>query len=234
MPNATLVITGTSSGIGLGLAKYYSEKNFEVFGCSRGASNFSHKNYHHQQLNISDESDVRTWVKRIKQDSGRVDALVCNAGIVKSKTILTSTSADILKDFLNVHVLGTFLVCREVSKLMISQKFGRIINFSTLAIPLHLEGAAAYAASKSAVVEMTKILAKELAPVGITCNIIAPSLYMSPPAKLLGDDWAQELLSKQSIPRTAEIEDFANVISFLISPASSMVTGQVISLGLVT
>jgi 3-oxoacyl-[acyl-carrier protein] reductase len=81
---------------------------------------------------------------------------------------------------------------------------------------------------------MTKILAKELAPVGITCNIVAPSLYMSPPAKLLGDDWAAELLLKQTIPRKAEIEDLANVVSFFISPASSLVTGQEISLGLVT
>jgi 3-oxoacyl-[acyl-carrier protein] reductase len=117
---------------------------------------------------------------------------------------------------------------------MIPQKFGRIVNFSTLAIPLHLEGAAAYASSKSAVVEMTKILAKELATVGITCNIIAPSLYMSPPAKLLGEEWAEKLLSKQSVSRTAEIEDIANVVSFFISPASSMVTGQEIALGLVT
>lgn len=227
------VITGTSSGIGRELAKFYSKMGDKVYGCSRGQPTFENINYVHNILDVSDEKAVREWIKKIKKESKKIDVLICNAGSVKSKLPVSLIPKNIAKEFIDTHFMGTFLMCREVSKTMIQSRYGRIINIATLAIPLHLEGTAAYSASKSAVIEMTKIMAKELAPSGITCNVLSPSLFLSAAAEKLGTTWAKELLSKQTIKRYAKTEDITNVISFFISKESSLITGQVINMALV-
>ncbi len=229
-----MVITGTSDGIGRGLAKFYSEGDYVVFGCSRSDSTYVHEKYTHHKVDVSKESSVVKWIREIKKLSGKIDVLVCNAGLVKSSLLLSLTPASVAQEFIDTHFMGTFLVNKEVSKIMIQQKYGRIVNIATLGIPLHLEGTAAYSASKSAVVEMSKILANELAPIGITCNVLSPSLYKSESAKIFGDKWAEDLLSRQTLSRYANIQDIANVVSFFASDDSSMITGQVINLGLVT
>jgi 3-oxoacyl-[acyl-carrier protein] reductase len=228
-----LVITGTSKGIGRGLAEFYCNNGYEVCGCSRSESNFSHPNYHHTQLDITQELEVKNWITGLRKSYGEIDSLICNAGSVKSALLLSTTPGNLAKEFLDIHFLGTFFVCREVSKSMIQQNYGRILNISTIGIPLHLEGTAVYSASKSAVAEMTKIMAKELAPLGITCNVLAPSLFLSESALKLGDKWASDLLSKQTIKRYASIHDIVNAVSFLISRDSSLITGQVINMGIV-
>jgi 3-oxoacyl-[acyl-carrier protein] reductase len=103
-----------------------------------------------------------------------------------------------------------------------------------MAVGLHEEGTSAYSASKSAVVEMTKILAKELAPLGVTCNVVAPSMIMTDAVESLGETVIARALEKLTIKRTLTIEEIANVVLFLINPESRCVTGQVIHLGLVS
>jgi 3-oxoacyl-[acyl-carrier protein] reductase len=232
--NKVMLITGTSSGIGLGLAKHYSELGLKVVGGSRRDSDFSHSNYRHMIVDVTDEEEVRKWISIVRKQYGRIDILVCNAGSIQSSLLSTVTPFSIVKEFIDIHFLGTFLVCKEVSKVMIQQRFGRIINVSTIGIPLHLEGTAAYSASKAAVVEFTMVLAKELAPLGITCNVLAPSLFLSDSAMKLGSPWAEKLLNLQTIKRLAEVKDISNVVSFFASDDSDLVTGQVLSLGLVT
>ena len=99
---------------------------------------------------------------------------------------------------------------------------------------MHLEGTSAYSATKSAVIEMTKILAKELAPAGITCNIFSPALFMTEAAQAMGQEWAGRLLEKQTIKRMVSVEEICNVISFFAAPESGCITGQVINMGLVS
>ena len=147
---------------------------------------------------------------------------------------MTVTPDDVLQTFLRTHVAGTYYVCREISKVMISQKQGRIITVSSLGVPLHLEGTSAYSATKSAIVEMTKILAKELASLGITCNVLAPGLFMTEAAQAMGQEWAVRLLKKQTIKRLVTVDEICNVIAFFASSQSGCITGQVINMGLVT
>lgn len=229
-----MVITGTSRGIGRGMAEFFVNKGYCVIGCSRGPSDLNIDGYHHSQVDVGDEKQVREWVRSIKKDYNRIDVLVCNAGLIKSALLMSVTPGDVLQTFLRTHVAGTFYVCREVSKVMVSRKYGRIITVSSLGVPLHLEGTAAYSATKSAIVEMTKILAKELAPAGVTCNVLGPALIMTESAQALGDDWFARLLEKQTLKRTVKIEEICNVISFFASEDSGAITGQVINMGLVT
>ena len=229
-----MVITGTSRGIGRGMVEYFVARGYRVVGCSRGPATLEIEGYHHTQVDVGDERQVRDWVRLIKNDFKRIDVLVCNAGLVRSALLMTVTPDEILKTFLRTHVSGTYYLCREVSKIMISRKYGRIITVSSLGVPLHLEGTSAYSATKSAIVEMTKILAKELAPLGITCNVLGPALIMTESAQAMGKEWFDRLLEKQTIKRTVTIEEICNVISFFAAPESDCITGQVVNMGLVS
>ena len=229
-----MVITGTSRGIGRAVAQYFVAKDYRVVGCSRSPVNFEIEGYYHSQVDVGDENQVRTWVRRIRDNFKRIDVLVCNAGSVQSALLMTVTPGDVLQTFLHTHVAGTYYVCREISKVMIAQKQGRIITVSSIGVPLHLEGTSAYSATKSAIVEMTKILAKELASLGITCNVLAPALFMTEAAQAMGQEWAVRLLEKQTIKRLVTVDEICNVISFFASSQSGCITGQVINMGLVS
>jgi 3-oxoacyl-[acyl-carrier protein] reductase len=231
--NKVLVITGTSKGIGLGIAKHFISKGYIVAGCGRSSSDVQLDNYDYSIVDVSIEEQVRGWIRSIRSKYGRIDVLICNAGLVQSALLMTMTSTNILDSFINTHVKGTYITCREVSKVMIQQKSGRIITVSSLAVPLHLEGTSAYTATKSAVVGMTKVLAKELAPMGITCNVLGPGLIRTGATKEFGGKWEESLLEKQTIKTLVSIEELCNVISFFIAPESRCITGQEINMCLV-
>ena len=163
----TMLITGTSKGIGNYLANYYLENGFSVMGCSRTRSTIEHKNFTEFNIDISKEEDVKHMFSCIKE----LDILINNAGMASMNSSLL-ISYDRVKNVFDTNYMGTFLLCREAIKLMMKKRFGRIINFSTIAVPLNLEGESVYAASKSAIETFTRILSKEIAPFNITANII--------------------------------------------------------------
>ncbi len=228
-----MVVTGSSKGIGNGIARFFLANGYLVAGCSRGASTIEHDNYFHYCVNVSAEDDVRSWVREIKNKFKRIDILVCNAGYAPANLLMAMTPGSVITELLQVNVAGSFYVCREVSKLMLLQRSGRIITTSTMAVGLHEEGTSAYSASKAAIVEMTKIMAKELAPAGITCNVIAPSMLMTGAVADLGQDIIDRALAKLTIKRTVTMEEICNVVTFFSAPESSCITGQVIHMGLV-
>lgn len=228
-----MVITGTTRGIGHEMASHFLNKGYRVAGCGRGESTFVHEDYFHTPVDISSELQVREWVRGVKNRFGRIDALICNAGHAPANLLLAMTPGEMVVDLLQTNVAGTFYLCREVSKVMMRQRSGRIVTTSSMAVGLHQEGTSAYAASKAAVVEMTKILAKELAPAGITCNVIAPSMLMTDAVAALGEAVIERALSNLTLKRTVTMEEICNVISFFIAPESGCITGQVIHLGLV-
>jgi 3-oxoacyl-[acyl-carrier protein] reductase len=231
---AVLAITGTSRGIGLGMAQYFVQRGYQVAGCSRGQTELSADNYLHMTVDVTDEKQVRSWIRAIKGQYGRVDVLVCNAAVVPPAALLTSTSTATLDQVLKTNVMGTFLVCREAAKAMMLQRAGRIITVSSMAVGLHEAGTSAYSASKSAIVEMTRVLANELAPTGITCNVIAPSVFKASAVENLGEAVVAHALARLTIKRELTIEEICHVVEFFAAPESGCITGQVLSMGLVT
>jgi len=228
-----MVITGTSKGIGYGFSNYFLANGYCVVGCSRGEAIIEHKNYFHSLVDVGDEDQVCRWVRSIKKSFKRIDILLCNAGYAPANLLMPMTSGKVLADLLKVNIAGSYYVCREVSKVMMLSGAGRIITMSSMAVGLHEEGTSAYSASKSAIVEMTKIMAKELAPVGITCNVIAPSMLMTDAVEMLGGDIIERALAKLTIKRMVTIEEVCNIVRFFSAPESSCITGQVIHMGLV-
>lgn len=225
-----IVITGTRKGLGYELTHYYLGLGYIVCGCSRGDATIEHDNYRHFSLDVTDEKLVVKMIRSVKKEFKRIDILLNNAGIASMNHFLT-TPFETAQKIINTNFLGSFLFMREVGKLMMRQKKGRIVNFSTVAAAFNLEGEAIYASSKSAVETLTKTMSNELAELGITVNAIAPTPIETDLIKAVPKDKIEDLLNKQAIKRFGTIEDVKNVIDFYISDQSEFVTGQVIYLG---
>lgn len=225
-----MMITGTRKGIGYYLSEYYLERGWFVAGCSREMSDLKNPNYFHFECDVADESKVKQFFKETKKRFGRIDALVNNAGIASMNHILL-TPLSTMERIFKTNVFGSFIFCREAGKVMQKQKFGRIINFATVATPLKLEGEAAYASSKAAIESLTQIMAREFAEFGITVNAIGPTPIETDLIKSVPKDKMAALINRQSIKRLGEFRDVSNVIDFLIQPESDFITGQTIFLG---
>jgi 3-oxoacyl-[acyl-carrier protein] reductase len=226
------VVTGASRGIGRGLVESFLRDGYRVVGCSRGEAPDLDGDYQHNQLDVGDEKAVHGWISGIRRSHQRIDVLVNNAGLAAiGPSVITSAAT--VENLMRVNFLGTFLTCREASKLMVRQRYGRIINFASVACGAHTEGAAAYAAAKHAVVEYSKVLAKELAPREITVNVVAPSLVPTEMSDELSDEVAQRYRDVLTIKRDCTVGEVAHVVSFLASPDAACLTGQVLYMGYV-
>ncbi|WP_215827982.1 SDR family NAD(P)-dependent oxidoreductase [Pelorhabdus rhamnosifermentans] len=230
MASSVTLITGTSRGIGKYLAEYYVSLGHQVIGCSRHRPEWSLENYEHFEVAVNDEIGVKKMFSAIRKKYGKLDHLINNAGIASMNHFML-TPVDTVRNVLETNLIGTFLVTREASKLMQKQKQGRIVNFSTVAVPLKLEGEAIYASSKAGVVTMTQILAKELAELGITVNAVGPTPIKTDLIRSVPKDKIERLVAQQAIKRFGEFQDVVNVIDFFLRPESNFVTGQIIYLG---
>jgi 3-oxoacyl-[acyl-carrier protein] reductase len=226
-----MLITGTRKGIGRHLAERYVAQGWHVVGVSRGAPDWKLANYEHHELDVADEKAVKALFLRVRQAHGRLDALINNAGIASMNHVLLTPLAT-MQSIFATNVFGTFLFCREAARLMSSAKTkGRIINFATVATPLKLEGEAAYAASKAAVVSLTEVLARELAPLSITVNAVGPTPIETDLIRSVPKAKMDALIARQAVPRMGTMDDVANVIDFFLREESDFITGQVVYLG---
>jgi len=225
-----MVITGTSRGIGRHLAEHYAGLGWRVFGCARSESDLESANYQHHCLDVADEAAVKKMFAAVRSAAGGLDVLVNNAGIAAMNHALLTPLATVER-VLRTNVTAAFLFCREAARLMQRRGQGRIVNFTTIAVPLKLEGEATYAASKAAVITLTEVLARELAPMNITVNAVGPAPVKTDLTRGVPEEKLQAILRRQAIQRYCEMRDIVNVIDFFIRPESDYVTGQTIFLG---
>jgi 3-oxoacyl-[acyl-carrier protein] reductase len=230
-PPGTFLISGTSRGIGKHLAEHYASKGQRVYGCSRSPIDWQLEGYIHFALNVSDESAVKAMFAEIRKDGGRLDVLINNAAINPSIAPAMLTPAATMMKALEVNFLGTFLLSREAAKMMAQNKFGRIINMSSMAAYHHVAGEAAYTASKAAVVAFSRVFAKEVYGHGITCNVLAPAAIPTELSAAVNATALQGVLERNAIPTMGDVTDVSNAADWLIRPESHAVTGQVIYLG---
>jgi 3-oxoacyl-[acyl-carrier protein] reductase len=212
------------------MAKHYLAEGWQVVGCSRGEGSIKHAHYQHFALDVGDEDAVIAMARTIKASHGQVDALLNNAGIASMNHALL-TPASTVNRILQTNVVGTFLFCREMAKLMRRTRNGRIINFTTVAHPLNLEGEAIYAASKAAVESLTRILARELAELNITVNAIGPTPIATDLIRGVPRAKMDALLARQAVRRMGEVRDVINAVDFYLREESDFITGQVLYLG---
>jgi 3-oxoacyl-[acyl-carrier protein] reductase len=224
------LITGARKGIGAHLAKTFVERGHRVHGCSRKPVDEQLDGYTHHEADVSDEKAVRKMFAAIRKTEGRLDNLVNNAGAASMNHFLL-TPLSTAERLMQTNFLGAFACSREAAKMMKDAGGGRIVNFTTVAVPLRLAGEAAYAASKAAVEEMTRVLAREVAEFGITVNAVGPTPIDTDLIRNVPEEKIAELLAQQAIHRMGTFDDVVNVVEFFLRPESAFVTGQTIYLG---
>jgi 3-oxoacyl-[acyl-carrier protein] reductase len=225
-----IVVTGSRKGIGRHLAEHYLSQGHTVFGCSREPSDLASPNYTHLQCDVTDEASVTAFAQEVRQQVKHIDALVNNAGAASMNHFMLTPPAS-ARRLMEINYMGSFQVTRAFVNLLKKAEHPRIVNFTTIAVPLVLEGEAAYQASKSAVEALTRILSKELASFRITVNAVGPSAIATDLIAKVPKEKVELILQKQTVHKLANFTDLSNVVDFYISPASDFVTGQVLYLG---
>lgn len=178
--------------------------------------------------NVASVHDVEEFVKKVSEEFGRIDILVNNAGITRD-TLLVRMKDEDWDAVINVNLKGTFLCTRAVAKIMMKQRFGRIVNISSVVGLMGNAGQANYGASKAGVIGLTKTVARELASRNVTVNAIAPGFIATSMTDVLPENVKESLMQQIPLGRLGAPEDIANAVAFLVSDAASYITGQTIA-----
>ena len=232
------MITGAARGIGKAIAlKFASEgadiaftdlvidENGKATEKEIAAFGVRAKGYASNAANFEEAHKV---VEEIVKDFGRIDILVNNAGITKDNLIM-KMSEDDFDAVIATNLKGAFNCIKHVSRQMLKQKSGRIINISSVSGVLGNAGQANYCAAKAGVIGLTKSAAKELASRGITVNAVAPGFIKTEMTDVLKDDIKKAIMENIPMKAFGETEDIANAVAFLASEEARYITGQVIS-----
>ena len=235
---STVLITGASRGIGAATARLFAEKGWDV------AVNYNRSGEDARalvrelttlgvracaiQADVSDPAQAAELVEQTVRELGGLDALVCNAGIALPQQLITDTTDEQWRQVFAANVDGMFYTVRAAVPHFVRQKAGRIVTLSSMWGVTGGSCEVAYSATKGAVIAMTKALAKELGPSGITVNCVAPGVIATDMNAHLDGDSLEALRQEIPLERIGTPEDVAQSIFFLVKAESAYITGQVL------
>ena len=233
----TILVTGGSRGIGRGICLAFAQADNRIFFNYSSAGEAAAQTEQLVaeaggtatgiQVNVASEKEVSEFVARALDETGRIDVLVNNAGITRDGLLVRMKESD-WEDVLNINLKGTFLCIKAVTKPMMKQRYGRIINVSSVVGVSGNPGQANYVASKAGIIGLTKGVAKELASRGITANVVAPGFIETDMTADLPDKAKAAMLSQIPLGRAGTPEDIAAAVVFLASDEAAYITGQVL------
>jgi len=180
------------------------------------------------QADVSQVAEVQALIDTVKKAYGRVDILVNNAGTTRD-TLIMRMSEEEWDVVIDTNLKGTFNCIKAVTRLMMRQRDGRIVNISSVAGIGGNAGQANYASAKAGIIGLTKTVAKELGSRGITCNAVAPGFVPTDLTASLPEDLIQMGIDRTPLGRLGTTEDCAAAVAFLVSPDASFITGQVLA-----
>lgn len=232
------LVTGASRGIGRAIALLMAKQGADVvvnYSGSEGAAQETvdailamGRKAIKIKANVGNAEEVAAMVDEAHSTFGRIDILVNNAGITRDGLLMRMKDSD-WDDVININLKGVYLMTKAVSKIMMKQRSGKIVNMTSVVGVTGNAGQANYSASKAGVIGFTKTCAKELASRGITVNAIAPGFIHTDMTDVLPDKVKDAMVHAIPLGRMAEPEEVANVAAFLASDMSSYITGQVIN-----
>jgi len=235
----TAIVTGSSRGLGKAIAWKLGNMgaNIVLNGSPASTSlDATAEEFKAAGINVvvakgdvKNPEDVENMVKTAMNAFGRIDILVNNAGITRDTLMLKMSEKD-WDDVLNTNLKSAYLCTKAVSKIMLKQKSGKIINITSIAGIIGNAGQANYAASKAGLIGFTKSIAKEFAAKGIYCNAVAPGIIKTDMTDVLPDKVKEMYLNNIPLKRFGTPEEVANVVGFLASDDSNYITGQVINI----
>ena len=238
MENRVALVTGGSRGIGKSICLELAKAGYDIVTCYTSKSAEAEEtvaacktfgvNAVAYQANVANEADVTELFAQLKTQFGRIDVLVNNAGITKDDLLLRM-SEEAFMQVIDVNLKGAFLCCKAASKMMLKNKYGRIINISSVVGLGGNAGQANYAASKAGLIGLTKTIAKELGGKGITANAVAPGFIQTDMTDQLSEEaqnfWEERIPRK----RLGKPEDVAAAVRFLASEEADYISGQVLA-----
>jgi 3-oxoacyl-[acyl-carrier protein] reductase len=224
------LVTGSRRGVGRLIAEHILRNDGRVVGFARGETTIDHPDYHHLQVDIGNPASVQQGFAALKSVTDAVHIVINNAAVLTSQYAMIMPPAQ-AQAMINTNLMGVFMVSREASKLMRKGKWGRIINIGSMAVSLEPIGDSVYAACKAGMTTLANIMAKELAPLNITCNTLSISAIKTDMLSQLPQAKVDSVIAALPIPRYAEPDDIFNIIDFLASERSSYITAQTIYMG---
>ncbi len=237
MDRRVALVTGASRGIGKEIAKALAKEGYIVvinYNGSLDKALDTKKEINAFgaeamviKANVSDMDSVSAMIKEVMSAYGRIDVLVNNAGITKDNLILKMSEEE-FSQVLETNLTGCFYTSKLVARIMLKQKYGRIINISSIVGVNGNAGQVNYAASKAGMIGLTKSLAKEIGSKGITVNAVAPGFIRTEMTEKLSDAIIENASNNISLRRLGEAKEVADVVAFLASDKASYITGQVI------
>ena len=226
--NYVILITGTSRGIGRYLAEYYLAKGYFVIGCSRSKVDLDSENYLHFCLDLCNHKELKDLFREIKRKYGRLDILINNAGLSSINYALMLNYENV-QDLFKTNVISNIFASTEAVKLMKRNNFGRIVNISSIHVPLASVGTSLYSTTKSSIEHFSRVLSKEISTYGITINNIGLSLVKDTNmVSELSDQAIEEISKNLSLSEFISFEDISYCIDFFISKDAGFITGQTI------
>ena len=238
MENRIAVVTGASRGIGRSICLALAERGATVVACARNLVSLTELaeevrkrelpgSVDPRALDVSDREAIDPFVDAVAEQHKRIDILVNNAGITRDGLALNMDD-DQFEDVLTTNLRSVFWLTRAVSRLMVRQRYGRIINIGSVSGVMGNAGQLNYATSKAGLIGMTKTLAKELGKRKITCNVIAPGFIQTDMTSVLPDQIKDGAKGVIPMARFGEPEEVAEAVAFFASEKASYITGQVL------
>lgn len=231
------IVTGASRGIGREVAKTLAEKGAAVIVNYNGSAARAEEvvkeieaaggRAEAVQCNVSDFAKAGEFMDYVVKKYGRVDILVNNAGITRDNLLMKMSEED-FDAVIDTNLKGAFNCIKHLSRQMLKQKSGRIINMASVTGVTGNAGQANYGASKAGLIGMTKCVAREMASRGITCNAVAPGFIVTEMTDVLSDTIKENITAQIPMKRFGSTRDIANTVAFLASEEAGYITGQVI------
>ena len=233
----TAVVTGGSRGIGRAICEELARGGANVVLCYAGRAEAAQETVTAcedlgakalaVQCNVADEAQVKALMDAAVKEFGRIDILVNNAGVTRDGLVMMMKEAD-FDAVIDVNLKGTFNCCKAAAQRMMKQRYGRIVNMSSVVGVAGNAGQANYAASKAGVIGLTKSIARELAARNVTANAVAPGFIATDMTDALSEKQREAIVGRIASKRLGEPEDVAKLVRFLASEDAGYITGQVV------